>query len=859
MICFCEIADLMTIKGFWKELNENYSIGQRRVSFDHWIKNFFVENGRFPRIGIDFYQFLFEALPVDSTFPIARPEIKSVLTVLLNKVYTLIGFNISFVFVFDGNLSRGKLRNEGRIPKDVDFSTQYQMEHQALADGDHFVRHPLIIEIKKVFDILNIKYITAPSDGEIELARINASCEIDAVISNDADLFIYGGTCLLRNFSKSEKDLPSSSANLTSQSRYFVTPITMIFLNSIGINRESMYFIAITAGDDYSNGWKGLGIHRSFALSNIKLPYSTALKAIYVDTTGNNYIKGLPPYDLHERIRRMNILISNLNDEIAKNGKLIFGRVWNTTIPNCTDIPIEVDGPNDFNIMIHFYPLCANLLFKFQPFSLNAGPLTEIINKIPIIPQLGSIIASEQFCLRRGTERDLSMGHTNFETNEFVSGRVVNTYTIDNWFKPEFSILKSLHNLKANNPDALLLSKITKSFLFRIIMYMDSLKLDHDDIIITQQKSSGESFARRTFEDDMYRITYKPEKCMGPLLEIQLTDENGISLKDKIEHEWIPKYILQTHKNGVYLIDRYDTTMQEKTSKKSTPRSKRGTPKNSPQKTNLFMLTKSPFKLIGRSKSDLGSNSALDMKFDLTSLDFTKLETVDTNLLGKRFKDTPLVGGSPKKKSKLTITRGKSISDVFKNQPQPANELSVTNFDAFDEDDEVSRILGDDSYIGEIPNNDDVEKDEDDIRFEKRVNIELKSYTEVISLDDSFSDGTDIPIDVEAPIEKDRNSAESENEGSDLSWERGFSKFLTSANYVDESGIVLDSDSDVETINDDDISRTPTKTPKVLKNTLKLGVILENSNEVLIAETLKETKDFNVSVSSEENLMSMFD
>lgn len=848
----------MTINGFWKVLNETHSIGQRRLSISQWIKNFHSENDRFPRIGVDFYQFLFEALPVDSAFPVTIPGIRSVMNILLNKIYTLIGLNISFVLVFDGKLSRGKLRNEGKIPRDVSFDTQYQMEHKALANDDHFVTHPLIIELKKLFDILNIKYITAPNDGEIELARLNASGEIDAIISNDADFFLYGGVCMLRNFSKSEKDLPSSSAD-SSQSRYFVTPITMKFLESIGINQESMYFIALTAGDDYSGGWTGVGIYKAIAMADMKLPFAKTLSEIYVNPNTKEYIQGIPRYNVNERIERMNILISDINKEIVNNSRAIFGRLWNCTIPDCTETPEQMDGPNDFNNMIHFYPLCANILFKFQPFCLNSGPLKNVTNRLPVIPQLGSIIKNDQIFIRRGTERDVLMGHTNFETGEFIVGKELNMYTIDDWFKPIFKLLKPLHKPNTTNPDALLLSKLTRSFIFRIIMYMDLLKLDHDDIIITQSKSKGETFARRTFDDEMYRVTYKPEKCMGDLLDIHLVDDDGISLKDQVEHEWIPKYILETHMNGVFLINRYETMIDAKTSKKSTPRSKRGTPKHSPQKTNLFMLTKSPFKVIGRSKSDLGCNSATNIIPKSSILDFKESTIANTNSLGKRYKDTPL-GGSPTKKSKLAISREESISDVSKrNQPLPSKDLSVTNFDTFEEDDEVSRILGDDSYIGEVPDNNDIEKNEDDLLFEKKLTA-VHINKEIVVLDDSFSDGSFIPVANKTYIEEKSTLSDKQDvDGSDASWERGFSNFLSNAKYVDDSGIILNSDSDVETINIKDMIKTPTKVLKPLRGSNGEIIVSKNDFDANVEEPERETGNFNVSVSSEENLMSMFD
>lgn len=797
----------MTINGFWQELSHKHSISRERLSFSRWVKNFYLENNRFPRVGIDCYQFLFQSLGGEIDFPTVQADINSAISSVLNKVYYLIGSNVSFVFVFDGALSRGKLRNGGIVTPVDSFKEQYNTEMELVKSGLHINDHQFVTQLKMLFDDLNIKYITAPSDGEIELARLNNCGEIDAVISNDADVFLYGAKCLLRNFSKSTADLPSSSTDSTTKD-YHVTPITMQMLNSINIDRSSVIFIAITSGDDYSKGWKDLGIHRAFQLASTKLPYAERLSQIYRISNDLDYSKAIFPNLTHKRIHKVNGLIADINNDVSLNGRQLFGRAWNTTIPSCSEFPaVSDDTPNDYINMLHFYPLCASLLFQFQEFSINTGPFCNVEITLPSIAQPNSL-SLHLPRIRRGNDHDLDLGWAQILLDGF---RIIDTphgYHIKDWFKVNFNSLKQFTPRNSKNADQLLLKKLSESYLFRILMNMDELQIDPEDLKITNFKAQGEVYRRIEFEDSMYLVSYKPEKILKNMLEVNLLDENGVSREDIVENRWVPSYVIKSHPNGLLLVKRYDSLLEQKKSATSTPKSRRYTPKHTPQKTTLDMLKRSPIKFLLK-EEELTKPPSLDF------VNASKSNNQDK--FSKRTLVSPAIDGSPKKKSKLAAARCESISDVLKQkQTDPPKALSL--FDPFEEDSEVSRVLGDDSYIGDISEPKEIEKDEEDLHLKPT----LIPVIDLVS-DDSFSDGSlAIPSAVytQQGYQQDKDmdiSYDSSEDSEEASWDRGLLAFQKTVKITHDNQMTLasESDSDTSTIVSQSKLNTPRKVAKL--------------------------------------------
>ena len=154
------------------------------------------------------------------------PEVMSKL--LLNfhsRIRELISLNVSFVFVFDGIFKVKKRRwtagsdpNDDRCeysfcPPARNFDEAYRTVNKIILNNPlscAVVDLPEVVKMKELLDEWNISYVQAPAEAEAELGRLNMAGVIDAVISNDADGFMFGTQVILRNFSKWISDFPST-------------------------------------------------------------------------------------------------------------------------------------------------------------------------------------------------------------------------------------------------------------------------------------------------------------------------------------------------------------------------------------------------------------------------------------------------------------------------------------------------------------------------------------------------------------------------------------------------------------------------------------------------------------------------
>jgi len=130
----------------------------------------------------------------------------------------------------------------------------------------------------------------AAGEAEAELAEMTVRGEIDAVLSDDVDNFLFGAKMVIRNMSKTlsankskvalkrKATLPETSSPMKRTSsfdpslstqyedvpaafdRSLVTFSYDDILSTTGLCREDMILVALMSGGDYSEGIKGCGV-----------------------------------------------------------------------------------------------------------------------------------------------------------------------------------------------------------------------------------------------------------------------------------------------------------------------------------------------------------------------------------------------------------------------------------------------------------------------------------------------------------------------------------------------------------------------------------------------------------------------
>lgn len=159
--------------------------------------------------------------------------------------------NVQPVFVFDGKpnsmkgeeIKRRKKKRSKAAEKasEADDSVKesiYESRSQQLSDD-------VIETTKKLLDLLDIPYVTAPQAAEAQAAYMVESDKIDAAVSDDYDSLIFGSKRTVRQFTTSSEEIELMHFDKTLDERNF--------------NYDQLILSVILCGSDYNDGVSGVG------------------------------------------------------------------------------------------------------------------------------------------------------------------------------------------------------------------------------------------------------------------------------------------------------------------------------------------------------------------------------------------------------------------------------------------------------------------------------------------------------------------------------------------------------------------------------------------------------------------------
>lgn len=103
----------------------------------------------------------------------------------------------------------------------------------------------MITDIQELLSEFGIPFITAPMEAEAQCAELLSLKLVDGIITDDSDVFLFGGTKVYRNLFHDRKYV-----EFYDSARFGV---------DLGIDRSNMIELALLLGSDYTNGIKGMG------------------------------------------------------------------------------------------------------------------------------------------------------------------------------------------------------------------------------------------------------------------------------------------------------------------------------------------------------------------------------------------------------------------------------------------------------------------------------------------------------------------------------------------------------------------------------------------------------------------------
>lgn len=221
------------------------------------------------------YQFLTTIRARDGT-PLtdSHGNITSHLIGLFSRTTNLMGQGLKLIFVFDGEApALKKKERERRQGLKVEAQEKFDAA-QAREDVDEMRKYAgrtarmtpeMVEEAKKLLIALGLPVIQAPSEGEAQAAKLVCDGDAYAVISQDADAFLFGAPRVIRHLGISGKRKKQSAMAYEK-----ILPERIELdetLSELGIDRDHLIALAMLVGTDFNpGGVHGLGPKKALKL-----------------------------------------------------------------------------------------------------------------------------------------------------------------------------------------------------------------------------------------------------------------------------------------------------------------------------------------------------------------------------------------------------------------------------------------------------------------------------------------------------------------------------------------------------------------------------------------------------------------
>ncbi len=175
---------------------------------------------------------------------VSRPHLRN----LFFRTSAMLALNIKPIFVLDGTVAPELKKETLTMRKKAQASQASQSSNteNATAEVKNCTRgrlNRLMGECKALLNAMGVPHVRSTGEAEALCAEMNEKGIVDAVISDDSDIFCYGSPLtVLRNFSISS----SASSNSGTVERYTTLKMDKV----LGLNRNRLILAAVLLGCD---------------------------------------------------------------------------------------------------------------------------------------------------------------------------------------------------------------------------------------------------------------------------------------------------------------------------------------------------------------------------------------------------------------------------------------------------------------------------------------------------------------------------------------------------------------------------------------------------------------------------------
>ncbi|KAE8253848.1 hypothetical protein A4X06_0g1182 [Tilletia controversa] len=143
-------------------------------------------------------------------------------------------------------LSKTKGRSLREVQEEVEAEVaSLKAQHSNTRRSQEDITNQMVREIQLMLRLFGLPYITAPMEAEAQCAELVQRGLVDGIITDDSDVFLFGGTRVFKNMFNQNKVVEC----------YLLSDLD----REMGISRQKLVSLAYLLGSDYTEGLPGVG------------------------------------------------------------------------------------------------------------------------------------------------------------------------------------------------------------------------------------------------------------------------------------------------------------------------------------------------------------------------------------------------------------------------------------------------------------------------------------------------------------------------------------------------------------------------------------------------------------------------
>ncbi|KAL4784545.1 hypothetical protein BJX76DRAFT_326891 [Aspergillus varians] len=135
-------------------------------------------------------------------------------------------------------------QNEGTFDYNQELQQLRSQQKKDRRDADE-VTQIMITECQQLLTLFGLPYVTAPMEAEAQCAELVSLGLVDGIITDDSDIFLFGGTRVYKN--------------MFNQGKYVECYLTTDLEKEYALHRRKLISFAHLLGSDYTEGIPGIG------------------------------------------------------------------------------------------------------------------------------------------------------------------------------------------------------------------------------------------------------------------------------------------------------------------------------------------------------------------------------------------------------------------------------------------------------------------------------------------------------------------------------------------------------------------------------------------------------------------------